>query len=548
MSAFDPIPCPILVTDEGGKVISLNQCLLDLAGGALADWATRPMEALFPMPSRIFLQTHVWPMLMRDGRIQEIRLQLLAATGNRMPVYVNCQKTSQAGVDHYTWLFFITFERSLYEQELLAARKRTDELLAQTIENERYIRTITDGIPNMVAYWDNDLVCQFANQPYAQWFGLSPQNLFGISMATLLGAPLFKQTQPHIQAALAGKTQEFERMTPAADGSTVHSLANYIPDRDASGLVKGFFSVVTNISALRQADTAIRLSASVFEATSEGIMVTDTQSIILSVNQAFTRLTGYRSDEVVGRNAKILNSGRHNSLFFHDLYAELRASGQWKGQVWSKRKNDQVFLEELSISSIHDEAGTITHYVGVFEDITNRWDKEQQIQRMAFHDPLTDLPNRASFMLLLKQLIAIASRETRQIALLFLDLDGFKAVNDRWGHDMGDHVLKTVATRLSEQLRDADTAARLGGDEFVVLLNQADSHESVSKVAARLIAAVNAPINSHAGSLQVGTSIGIAVFRNDEQTPEQLLKEADSAMYLAKKAGKNSFSFGLAKA
>ncbi|BBB59715.1 hypothetical protein UNDKW_1442 [Undibacterium sp. KW1] len=364
-----------------------------------------------------------------------------------------------------------------------------------------------------------------------------------MSIKDLLGEELFSLNFPYMQRALAGEPQEFEREIKRPDGTIGYTLANYIPDRDPSGEIMGFFALVTNITKVREADAAIRLSASVFEATSEGIMVTDPQSIILSVNQAFTRLTGYTQEEAVGKNANLLSSSRHSPEFFSNLYKELILSGKWKGDIWSKRKDDTIFLEKLSISAIKNDAGEITKYVGVFDDITLQWDKEQLVHHMAFHDSLTGLPNRLLLVERLGQHITMAEREKRQIALLFLDLDGFKLVNDVLGHDMGDHVLKTVAARLEEQLRAADTVARLGGDEFVILLDNPDSRESISIIASRLIAVINEPILNAGKDARVGTSIGIALFKNEGQSPDQLLKLADDAMYKAKKSGKNIFVF-----
>lgn len=540
---FDQIPCPILVTDWAGKILSVNQSLLSLTEQDPESLIDKSMDVLLPMASRIFLQTHVIPMILREGQIREIRLQLISSTGTRTPVYVNCQKTSSIDVESLTWIFYVTVERTRFEHDLLQARQKADEMSVESINRERFIRTIADGLPSMIAYWDKNLICKFANSVYLRWFGFTPSEILGMSIKDLLGEQLFSLNFPYMQRALAGEPQEFEREIKRPDGSIGYTLANYIPDRDSSGEIMGFFALVTNITKVREADAAIRLSASVFEATSEGIMVTDPQSIILSVNQAFTRLTGYTQEEAVGRNANLLSSSRHSPEFFNNLYKELNLSGKWKGDVWSKRKDDTVFLEKLSISAIKNDAGEITTYVGVFDDITVQWDKEQLVHHMAFHDSLTGLPNRLLLVERLGQLITMAEREKRQIALLFLDLDGFKLVNDILGHDMGDHVLKTIATRLEGQLRGSDTVARLGGDEFVILLDNPDSRESISIIASRLIAVVNEPILNLGKDARVGTSIGIALFQNEGQTPDQLLKLADDAMYKAKKSGKNIFVF-----
>lgn len=543
MHAFDQLPCPVLITDPEGLVLAINQYLLQRVGGDADGWINQPMERMFPMASRIFLQTHVWPMLMREGQIHEIQLQIVNAAGEPLPVLVNCQKMAPPRAAGYTWVFFETIKRNRYEQELLDARQRAEDAANALANNEKLVRMVTDAVPSMIAYWDNQLRCRFANQPYVEWFGKHPSKMLGMPMQELLGERLFAMNQPYIQAALRGEHQEFERAIPKPDGSVGYTLANYIPDRDADGTVKGFCALVTNITRLREADAAIRLSASVFESTTEGIMVTDATGQIVSVNPAFTTLTGYAPVEVVGQNARMLNSGRHDATFFAAMFEELRTNKVWKGEHWSKRRDGSIYLQSLSISAICDDAGEVTRYVGVFNDATARWDKEQMVRRMALHDSLTGLPNRSLLMERLGNLITMSAREARQLALMFLDLDGFKKVNDCLGHEAGDQVLKTVAARLQDLLRATDTVARLGGDEFVIVLDNPESRDSIAAVAARVIEVVNAPMDCSGKTAHVGTSIGIAVSDNDGRASGDLLKAADTAMYAAKAAGKNVFRF-----
>lgn len=543
MPNFDELPCPALVTDRSGVVQSVNQSLLQLVGGAQESWASKPMDLMFSMASRIFLQTHVWPLILRESQVREIKLQMLGHDGKPVPVLVNCQKATLEGMARVTWVFFVSVERSRYEQALLEARQRAETASADLAKSERFIRTVTDAMPSMLAYWDTHLLCQFANRPYLEWFGRTPQQMLGVSMSVVLGEALFELNFPRTQGALAGEFQEFEHAIVKPDGSVGYTLVNFIPDKNAQGLTVGFFALVTNISRLREADAAIRLSASVFEVTTEAIMVTDTQATIVSVNPAFAALTGYTCDEVIGQNAGILKSGRHDAAFFAAMFAQSQTTKLWKGEIWSRRKDGSIYLAQLSISAIHGDAGEITRYVGVCSDITDRWNTEQIVRQMALHDGLTGLPNRSLLMERLSQLIAMSAREPLHIALLFLDLDGFKLVNDTWGHDMGDHVLKTVATRLSGLLRPSDTVARLGGDEFVILLNNPHSRESIGLVALRAIEEVNVHMHMDGQTAHVGTSVGIAIFQKDVTSPAALLKRADDAMYAAKAAGKNTYRF-----
>jgi len=543
MPTFDQLPCPALVTDRAGVVQLVNQSLLQLVGGVTDTWFSKPMNLMFPSASRIFLQTHVWPMVLRDGQVREIRLQVLGDAGNRVPVFVNCQRSTIETTERYTWVFFVSVERGRYEQELLEAKQRAETISAELAKSERFIRSVADALPSMISRWDRHMQCQFANKPFLEWFGRTPQDMVGLSLSSVLGASLFEKNLTHIQGVLAGEHQEFERAITRPDGSVGYVLTNYIPDVDETGQVQGFFVLATNITALREADAAIRLSASVFDATTEGIMVTDPAATIVSVNSAFTALTGYTSKEVVGQNARILKSGRHDVAFFDDMFKQLQTTKLWRGEVWSKRKDGSIFLERLSISSICNEAGEVSLYVGVIADITENWDKEQLVQHMAMHDGLTGLANRSLLMERLSQLIAKTDREPRNITLMFLDLDGFKSVNDTYGHEVGDLVLKTVSARLLGVLRNSDTVEGLGGDEFVILLDNPESCEKVAMVASRVIEEVNGPMNVDGTTVHVGTSIGIAIFQNDGMSATDLLKRADDAMYVAKKSGKNSFRF-----
>jgi len=524
-------------------VQKVNQELCRIIGGEKAAWATQSMDLMFPLASRIFLQTHVWPMVLREQQVREIRLQLLTSQGQKLPIFVNCQKTTQDGVDHFIWVLFVSLERSRYEQELLELKQRAEVVAAELTSSERFIRTASDALPSLMAYWDTQLICRFANKSYVEWYGKAPTEIVGVPMLAIIGERLFQQNQSVIAQALAGQAQQFERTVTKIDGSVVHTLVDYVPDIDAKGVVKGFFALVTNITRLREADVAIRLSASVFEATNEGILVTDTSAQIVSVNPAFSALTGYSADEVIGQNARLLKSGRHETAFFTEMFQKLSRDKLWKGEVWSKRKDGTIYLQQMSISALCDEGGQVVRYVGLCSDITEKWDKEQVIRHMALHDGLTGLPNRALLMERLGQLIAMARRDSRQIALMFLDLDGFKKVNDTLGHAIGDQVLKTVAARLLGLLRASDTVARFGGDEFVVLLDNPESHDSIAMVGTRMIDVLNVPMQLGCSSAQVGTSIGIAVFQDSIDSAESLLKRADEAMYAAKAVGKNVCRF-----
>lgn len=543
VTEFDLVPCPLLVSNSQGGVLQVNNNFLAVLGGDRSSWLDRPMDALFPLASRIFLQTHVWPMVLRDGEVKELRLQVLNAAKQALPVFVNCQRATREGVDTYHWLFFISHQRTQYEAELLAARKRADLMAQHHQQSERFLRAVTNAVPSLIAYWDRDLRCQFFNQGYLDWCGKKPAQMQGASIRTVLGEDLFARNEPHIQTALQGVVQEFEREFTKSDGTLGSTWAQYIPDVDASGVVLGFYEVGTDVTRIKDADAAIRLSASVFSAITEGILVTDTAGVLLSVNPAFCHITGYAAPDVLGHNLRVLQWGRHGADFHAELWSTLVRCGQWRGELWCSRKDGGIYLEDLSVTSIRDANGQVLRYVGVFSDISERNKRDEQIRHMALHDGLTDLPNRSLMMERLNQLLELSVREPRPLGVLFLDLDGFKAVNDQLGHDAGDVVLKTVAERLRGLLRASDTVARLGGDEFVILLHHPQSHEAIIQIAERVIAVINSPIVAGERVAKVGTSIGIAVHPEHGTSADQLLMRADHAMYLAKRSGKNTFRF-----
>ncbi|MEZ0232628.1 MAG: PAS domain S-box protein [Methylophilaceae bacterium] len=252
---------------------------------------------------------------------------------------------------------------------------------AAIVENARFVKTITDAMPAMVAYWDRDLLCRFANKPYIQWFGKSPEAIIGTSMRTLLGESLFKMNEQYIRGALAGESQQFERTLTKADGSLGFTWANYIPDIDEHGTVNGFYVLVTDVSPIVKAENQLKLAAIVFQNTIEGIMVTDAQGVILSVNPAFTAISGYTLEEAVGQTPRILNSGRHDKSFFYDMKARLLESRFWEGEIWNRRKNGKAHPAMMTITAVADSDDQVTNYVGIFTDNTEY--KMHEEQRLA---------------------------------------------------------------------------------------------------------------------------------------------------------------------
>ncbi|QFY89188.2 EAL domain-containing protein [Magnetovirga frankeli] len=311
---------------------------------------------------------------------------------------------------------------------------------------------------------------------------------------------------------------------------------------DAKGQPSGFIMEAEDISLKKLAEEQMRITARVFDQTGEAILVTDAKGHIQTVNQAFSRITGYSLDEAIGQNTNLLKSGRHSEEFYRVLWSKLEETGNWQGEIWNKRKNGEVYPEWLTINRVEDAHGQLEHYVAVFSDISSIKNAQRKAEYLSTHDTLTGMPNRSLFQDRLRQALAQARRTKQRLALLFIDLDNFKTINDTLGHDVGDELLKQAAERLRETVRDVDTAARLGGDEFTAILTDCDE-ESASQVAGRIVDELAASFNIHQHRLFVSASIGVAFYPEDGRDSAGLLKAADAAMYRAKELGRNRVVF-----
>ncbi|PQJ95762.1 hypothetical protein CXB77_12955 [Chromatium okenii] len=321
------------------------------------------------------------------------------------------------------------------------------------------------------------------------------------------------------------------------------------------------FACIAGLAVTRiHADTTLRQAATVFESTREGVIITDLEARILTVNRAYTDISGYTETEVRGQNPRLLQSGRQEPLFYQELWASLRENGHWQGEICNRRKNGEIYPQLLSISVVYDSQGEPSHYVGVMTDISQLKQSEAQLEHLVHYDPLTHLPNRRLVQSRLQHAIERAERQGQRVAVLFLDLDRFKNVNDSLGHPAGDELLTTLAQRLSERLREEDTVGRLGGDEFLIVLENITEPEDAAGVAQTLLKLLEKPFSlttsrAHvtdelleAGikcrhEVYIGVSIGISLFPDDGRTVTELVKHADVALYQSKEQGRNTYRF-----
>ena len=339
-----------------------------------------------------------------------------------------------------------------------------------------------------------------------------------------------------------------------------------IPFKNQNGAVEGTFAVYTaqargpssaelalieefaRIAGLAveqvRADTVLRQAAAVFESTREGVVITDLTPRIVQVNRAYSEITGYSEAEVLGQNPGLLHSGHQDEAYYQAMWGTLLQTGHWQGEIWNRRKDGGVFPQLLTISTVYGSHGMPTHYVGIMTDITQLKHSEAKLEHLAHYDPLTNLPNRLLLQSRLKHALEHAGRQRLGVAVLFLDLDRFKNVNDSLGHPVGDELLQAIAQRLRSRLREQDTLGRLGGDEFLVIIEDLARPDDAANLANTLIGLLEAPFSLPSGhEVYVGASIGISLFPGDGRSVTELIQHADAAMYQAKDQGRNTFRF-----
>lgn len=293
---------------------------------------------------------------------------------------------------------------------------------------------------------------------------------------------------------------------------------------------------------LKENHERLQQAAAVFDCTREGVLVTDAQGLIVHVNRAFMEITGYSREDVMGERPSLFKSGRHSSSFYQQMFQTLERTGEWSGEIWNRRKSGEIYPQWQTIRVIHNDQGQVSHYVAVFSDISAIKDSEHELAHLAHHDPLTDLPNRLLFTDRAEQALASAQVHKRGCALLLMDLDHFKIINDSLGHNVGDQLLKAVGERLKGLFGPGVTLARLGGDEFAVLAESCPQVVQAAALAQRMLDAMKEPFVFDGNQLFISASIGISLFPSDALSAEQLLRNADSALFKAKSAGREGYA------
>lgn len=381
-----------------------------------------------------------------------------------------------------------------------------------------------------------------ANGQLTQMLGYERNELIGLSTTDIIAPENIDRVMSNIQK---GVESHIEHEMLRKDGSRIVVEAHGQTIKQDS--VRMRLTAIRDITERKKAEAELRIAATAFES-QESLMITDPQGVILRVNKAFTEDTGYTADEIVGKTPRQLKSGRHDAFFYRAMWESINSTGKWQGEIWDRRKNGEIYPKWLSISAVKGTDSITTHFVGSHVDITERKTAEEKIQLLAFYDPLTGLPNRTLLMDRIKQALVSTARNGREGALLFLDLDNFKNLNDTLGHHIGDLLLQQVAQRLESCTREGDTVARLGGDEFLVMLVDlsSDALEAAGQtesIGEKILAALSQPYQLEKNTYRCSASIGVTLFNGKQEVADELLKHADIAMYQAKKAGRNTLRF-----
>jgi diguanylate cyclase (GGDEF)-like protein/PAS domain S-box-containing protein len=418
---------------------------------------------------------------------------------------------------------------------------RTHELARQTA----VLRRIIDSIPDLIILKDTNSAYLGSNKAFEEFTGKSEQDQIGKTDYDLFDSNLavtFRSLDRQILET--GQTHSQEEWVTYPDGHKALLSTVKTPFYGPDGEVLGLVGISRDITDRVEAENSLRQAATVFESTREGVMITTADKRILMVNRAFTELLGYAEAEVLGKSTDMLQSPRHDKEFFRRMWTEIKTIGHWQGEVWNRRKNGVEFPQLLSLSTVKDNEGKVTQYVSVFTDISKIKQTEAELEFLAHHDPLTRLPNRRLLLARIRHAIDIVNRDGGMLALLMLDLDRFKDVNDSFGHATGDELLQQVADRLSKRLRTVDTLTRLGGDEFTVLLQGITNREDAGRVASEIVTMLGEPwFLSNGFEVRIGSSVGITLFPDHCTTAEEMLQQADTALYQAKEEGRGRFKY-----
>jgi len=417
------------------------------------------------------------------------------------------------------------------------------ECLQKTTVSRDYVGSIIASLGEMLLVTDHQGHILTANPATLKVLGYPEKELIGMSVNDLLSKDdVLLNDSENIALTQTGGVKSVEVSFRAKNGQRIPVLVSISLLQGSSEKQRQIVHAARDMTQQKKAERELRLAAKVMNTVSNAIMVSDMKGNIQLINPAFSRITGYQPEEVLGKNPRILQSGRQSPEFYKEMWKGILEEGYWEGEIWNRRKNGTIYPEWLIITTIKDEYNDISHYVSTFLDITERKGFEVKLEHLANHDPLTGLPNRLLFIDRLSHAMEISKRSQSKSALIFIDIDGFKPVNDTHGHNVGDVLLQKIAARLQRCVRTSDTVARVGGDEFVMVIENIADIDRAINIAEKALLLMRKTFIIDALECQVGASVGISIYPDDSEDLDELTKQADAAMYHAKKLGRNRIS------
>jgi diguanylate cyclase (GGDEF)-like protein/PAS domain S-box-containing protein len=548
-SAYDRLESAVAIFDARGELRYGNAAFRNFnhaARDAIENLTLQP-ELLACPQFKSWLES-----TLKDGQPNELRQVFFYGPRIQVELTVCARPVAAEGGNAQGMLLTLGEESITFGNRHLARLQESVGALAERIRiiererinHDRLIRILLADAPFAMVLFDARRHVVQVNRAAERLFGNTALGMVGQSCEQLL--PCYQQCGACPALDQHRKIDAEEITGVAQDGHSVpllRSVTMVLDDHREPLIIEAFLDMTER----KLAETGLRIAATAFE-TQSPMVITDAHGVIERVNQAFVESTGYTAQEAIGQTPRLLKSGRHDADFYHQMWDTLVRTGYWQGEVWDRRKNGEVFPKWLTISAVRGADGAVTHYVGAHIDITERKAAEEKIQQLAFHDPLTRLPNRQLLLDRLHQALASSARSGRLGALLFIDLDNFKNLNDTLGHIMGDLLLRQVADNLNTCVREGDTVARLGGDEFVVMLEGLGEHpleaaELTETIGEKILAILSRPYQLETHEFRSSGSIGVTLFSGIKLDAEELLKQADIAMYQAKRGGRNALRF-----
>ena len=469
---------------------------------------------------------------------------------DRTPIWVHlaAERVPESEGEVWVCTYQDVTRQHLAEQALWQSHRELEsKVLERTTALTRQVhllRELIEAIPGPVFYKDEQLRYLGCNSAFAAFVGIPAEELLGKTPYDISPPEFAAMYVAADQELLASRGKQiYESQARHIDGSLHDVVFHKATFAQEDGSVGGLVGVMLDISERKRLEVRLQQAATVFDSTADGVTITAPDGTILAINRAFTEITGYTEAEVIGQNSRLLHSGRQNPEFYREMWDTIVRIGRWQGELWNERKDGGVFPVWLTITSVKDPTGNVTHYVGVFSDISSIKKAHEQLDFQAHHDPLTGLPNRLLLNDRMQGALQRARRDQSSVALLFVDLDRFKTINDTFGHHVGDLVLCEVAQRFCALTRESDTVARLGGDEFLIILEGIYEPSDASRIADKMLDDLRAAPVTIDQEFFIGASIGISLFPQDGDDAASLMKNADVAMYRAKERGRNTYEF-----